>query len=230
MDTITRAEARAQGLTRYYTGKPCKRLHYAERQVSNLTCVECDREKQRANPWHRRSPKNLAIHNARGSAWKSANPERVAAVAADYASRSDVVQRRAAWYRENRERIRAEQAKRDRERSAENVARARAWKEANPERAREMSRLARCRRRARIKGAGGDHTMDDLAAILKAQKGCCAYCRTKLSSKKHVDHIIPLARGGSNSRANLQYLCQPCNQSKSAKDPIAFAQERGLLL
>lgn len=29
-----------------------------------------------------------------------------------------------------------------------------------------------------------------------------------------VDHVIPVARGGSDRRHNLQCLCQPCNSSK----------------
>jgi hypothetical protein len=28
----------------------------------------------------------------------------------------------------------------------------------------------------------------------------------------------------------LQLLCRPCNLSKSARDPIEFMQERGMLL
>ena len=40
----TRAEARALGLPRYFTGKPCKRGHVAERYVSVSQCVECKRQ------------------------------------------------------------------------------------------------------------------------------------------------------------------------------------------
>jgi hypothetical protein len=43
MQIISRAEAKAKGLKRYFTGKPCKHGHVAERQVSNATCVECER-------------------------------------------------------------------------------------------------------------------------------------------------------------------------------------------
>lgn len=38
---IDRQTARSLGLTRYFTGKPCKKGHVAERWVSSLTCIEC---------------------------------------------------------------------------------------------------------------------------------------------------------------------------------------------
>lgn len=40
----TRAEALALGLTRYYTGKPCKYGHVAERSARDKHCVECKRQ------------------------------------------------------------------------------------------------------------------------------------------------------------------------------------------
>jgi hypothetical protein len=40
MDIISRAEAKAQGLTHYFTGKPCKNGHVAKRLVAGA-CVEC---------------------------------------------------------------------------------------------------------------------------------------------------------------------------------------------
>jgi hypothetical protein len=43
MQIISRAEAKAKGLNRYFTGKPCKHGHVAERKVFNATCVECER-------------------------------------------------------------------------------------------------------------------------------------------------------------------------------------------
>lgn len=41
MKIITRQEATAQGLIRYYTGKPCKHGHLSERRRDNGTCIEC---------------------------------------------------------------------------------------------------------------------------------------------------------------------------------------------
>lgn len=39
----TRAEAMALGLPRYFTGKPCRHGHVAERLVSARSCCDCDR-------------------------------------------------------------------------------------------------------------------------------------------------------------------------------------------
>jgi 5-methylcytosine-specific restriction endonuclease McrA len=39
----------------------------------------------------------------------------------------------------------------------------------------------------------------------------CAYCG---QPAEHLDHIVPLSRGGTNHRSNLQALCSTCNLSK----------------
>ena len=44
---VSREEAAQRGLSRFYTGKPCKAGHVAERYVSNKNCVECNHEKTR---------------------------------------------------------------------------------------------------------------------------------------------------------------------------------------
>ena len=41
---ITKKEAISQGLTKYYTGKPCKRGHYSLRYVKDYRCVQCQSE------------------------------------------------------------------------------------------------------------------------------------------------------------------------------------------
>ena len=44
---ISRAEAAQCGLSRFYTGKPCRAGHVAERYVGNKHCVACNAEKTR---------------------------------------------------------------------------------------------------------------------------------------------------------------------------------------
>jgi hypothetical protein len=41
MKIISRSEARAQELTRFFTGKACKRGHFSERYTLNNGCIEC---------------------------------------------------------------------------------------------------------------------------------------------------------------------------------------------
>lgn len=44
---ISRSEALSQGLKRYFTGKPCKHGHVAERLSSDRSCMECAKIKGR---------------------------------------------------------------------------------------------------------------------------------------------------------------------------------------
>jgi len=99
------------------------------------------------------------------------------------------------------------------------------WNQQNPEKPRSISRNYRARKR----GADGQHSSADVIRLLSAQRWKCAACKAELI-KYHVDHVVPLARGGSNGPDNLQILCPSCNCSKSDKDPLTFFQQRGYLL
>ena len=51
----------------------------------------------------------------------------------------------------------------------------------------------------------------------------CQSCGKKGTEiQLNIDHIIPLAKGGSNDLSNLQTLCYQCNQAKSAKRDQRF--------
>jgi hypothetical protein len=59
-------------------------------------------------------------------------------------------------------------------------------------------------------------------AVFFRDRGLCTLCHRDLSgllssqSTEAYDHIIPLAKGGTNEVTNLQLLCQSCNVEKGA--------------
>lgn len=86
----------------------------------------------------------------------------------------------------------------------------------------------RHKRRAIIKD--GEVTTQQLKELYSTVKNCY-WCNTKLNKKNtHLDHLMPLSKGGKHTISNLVVSCPKCNLQKNAKDPFEFAQERGRLL
>lgn len=200
IEIISREEARAQGFKLFYTGVPCKNGHLAPRRLGKGRAQPCV---QCVSEYHEKwYDKNRERKRAQNAANKAADPEKAKAI-----NRASALK----WRAKNLEKARET---------------ARRWY-ADP----ENRRIHRNARRKRENDGGQAADAADLRAILTAQGHRCAYCKADLKRKKrHLDHIMPLALGGSNDRTNLQYLCVPCNLAKGAKDPIDFAQSRGLLL
>lgn len=86
---------------------------------------------------------------------------------------------------------------------------------------REKVRNQRKTARKRAKVSGRLKT-GDLLSLFDLQMGQCFYCRENLSSDYHVDHFVPLARGGTNERSNLRLACPKCNMAKSDMLPEEF--------
>ena len=65
----------------------------------------------------------------------------------------------------------------------------------------------------RIRYLGRQHRK----TIGDAQGWLCTYCKRDISGPRQasLDHIIPVERGGTSDRENLQLLCLQCNGSKN---------------
>lgn len=123
---------------------------------------------------------------------------------------------------------------------ARRAARMRRWRRENPEREREIMRRWRSANldtilslnrayRARKHGAGGASTVEQIAARVAFYGGCCAYCGGPF---EHLDHVIPISRGGTNWPANFRPACRPCNSSKRNRRlaiwlPLRFPERFG---
>lgn len=131
------------------------------------------------------------------------------------------------WKSRNREHLRQYVVRRNTELGISVRDQLKKWRQDHPEKAKAHDRNCNARR----KGAAGKHTAADIQKIIKAQRGRCAYCPTRLTLRnREIDHIEPLSKGGTNYRRNIQVLCRPCNQRKRDKHPIEFSRSLGLLL
>lgn len=101
-------------------------------------------------------------------------------------------------------------------------ARGRQWVKDNPEKAKANTR----NRRARLRAAQGSHTAADVQKQLELQQGRCFWCGCAMNGKHTVDHVIAIARGGSNGPENIVLACAPCNYSKQDKLPEEFMRYR----
>lgn len=184
------------------------------------TCKTCECERHRryyaANRENIRDKQNQYAEEHRQEAidrvrrWREANPERERENHRRYreANQTEIAQ----YMRRYNQAHPGESAKRVRQ-----------WTRANPHR----RRVHQQRRRARKLNAPGSHTTEDIALQAIAQtdpKGQlrCWWCGGIITERYHVDHRVPLSRGGSDAPENLVISCAPCNMAKHDKYPGEF--------
>lgn len=63
----------------------------------------------------------------------------------------------------------------------------------------------------------GSLSKDIWDKLFKEQNGICNGCSQPLQPDAHIDHVMPLSRGGENADNNVQLLCPYCNLSKGSK-------------
>lgn len=63
-----------------------------------------------------------------------------------------------------------------------------------------------------------------MAKRLKQQHDSCFYCGDPITMFDHLDHMIPVYKGGTNRLSNLVAACKSCNMTKMA-DQIEITNE-----
>ena len=59
--------------------------------------------------------------------------------------------------------------------------------------------------------------------LLREQNGVCTYCgHHQPASRFEIDHMVPVFRGGSNDKDNLQAICRQCNLRKGIQTDEEF--------
>lgn len=215
--------------------KPCGRAYAAARykelpeksKEASKRYAQKNAEKirQKKAEWHL---KNKVARNAKAIAWAMANSERAKQTSEAWraANKASVSERMAAKYWADPEAARE---------------RSRAWRAANPEKIQSLFRawaernkdrinVNRQNRRARKLATGGRLSGDLANKLFRLQKGKCPCCRRPLGSDYHMDHILPLALGGTNTDDNMQLMRAGCNLRKHATHPVEYMRRKGFLL
>lgn len=248
---FSRKTAKSLGTKRYFTGLECKHGHISERYTITGQCIACfegrgqrpDRIEYQAA--YRAENRDVILAGKREHYARSI--EKVVRWRKDYINRvgrDEINRARMRYYWENRDQILIDQNRNYRENNDSRRAWQRSyykknkdriqasnkrWAENNPEAAAAASHKVRARRRA----ADGTFNRNDVVRLMRLQQMKCASCfsdfRKSGKNRYHVDHIVPLARGGTNWPENIQLLCPGCNLRKSARDPYEFAASIGRL-
>ena len=109
---MKRREAKALGLSRYATGKPCKHGHFSERYTKSAQCLEC--LKIQNNVWREANPEkhaasmkkwwsaNKELHNVRVKRWQNLNKDKIKGAAKLWVKNNpDKVKAKALRHRKN---------------------------------------------------------------------------------------------------------------------------------
>lgn len=188
-------------------------------------CIECSRAASSA--WYRENrTRALAEAAARHAANPQMNRAAVAKYVATHPERRKAAGRR--YYEKNKEKVKAAAKAAGQANPEERRARSRAYNKAHP----DQRRAASIARRARKMGGRiGDRKSYNAFVkwVRTARSIACYWCRKRTTPRqRHIDHVIPLIKGGVDVLANVCVACRACNQRKSAKLPEDFAGQSEL--
>lgn len=188
------------------------------------TCKKCgcSFSGDRCRPCANSSSRQFRLNNpekarASSAAWRKNNPEAMLAA-------------RKRWSDANPEKLKLYAATRAEKHGDKQLAKVKAWAKENPEKYRKATIISNHNRRAKQKAAGGKLSRDLSSNLFQLQKGKCACCGKPLGANYHMDHIMPIALGGTNTDDNIQLLTRLCNIRKNAQHPVEFMQSLGYLI
>lgn len=126
---ISKAQAKSLGIKFYFTGKPCKHGHIAERMVSKSTCRECNRKfglkyySENKSKFSEYSKEYRLKNKDQIAEYRENNKERASKLHKEYYTKNadKEKERSRQWHKENYERVRESRLEYNRVWRAENA-------------------------------------------------------------------------------------------------------------
>ena len=170
-------------------------------------CRECNRNK--ANQW---SSENKDRKRELGARYRQENREKLLAGKKIWywENRQHSIKKSMEWKNENKER----KTELDRQYYIKNAhiikRRAAEWAKAHPLGDRSRAHNRRCAGGLRI-------NRHIVVGQYWEQNGLCYWCMDELGERFHIDHYVPVSRGGTNHKNNIVCACPECNQRRGAR-------------
>lgn len=208
--------------------KPCIKCGEIDRNENSGRCNPCNRARlklyysKNAERMNQRKPSPKAAEYS--AQWRRKNPDYV------YVASELSKQNSRKWREKNKDKMRAYFIKWKNKNPAVYSEARKKFSLNNAEKIKSDRKAHTQNRRQWAKANGGRISSDLSSKLFILQGGKCACCSEPLSDTFHLDHIIPLSRGGKNEDRNIQLLLPACNLRKGAKDPIDYMREMGKLL
>lgn len=192
--------------------------HIKALEVFDRTCLATTAQQERTRDRDRAYyAANKAQRRAQNAAWAAAHQEDMKAYQRRHAQTPEARAKTKAWKEANPDRMRESRRRHYDAMTPEERRQIRAaWRAANPDRSRAITAASKAARRARENQILREHI--DRQLVWERDGGICQICTQPADPTRwHLDHVIPLARGGDHLYSNVQVSHPFCNLSKGAK-------------
>ena len=186
----------------------------------SLYCSDCKDDARNAYQGQWRND-NVEMLKSKKREYYSQNKETIQARTRQWSheNRDKKREQNREWRENNRDKARASSLRWARNNAEQQTEYVRERRQKYPDKYRQAVR----RRRARLRGAQRFRVTDkDISRLLNRFNKRCAYCGDDIADGFHIDHVVPLSRGGSDGIGNYLPVCSFCNESKGAKTLVEW--------